>query len=140
MWHPTPFNPPIIGNVDGPYYGAITSGPASNWPGGGYDPLTGIVYLPAGNSPGAAYSIAPGPEGFSDIRYPLGRGRRAVPGAVRRGGPGQNPDATGAEAELQGTRTRVIEMPRATRRRPTTEVQGGCRSSSRRTAFSRRST
>ncbi|MCE2542463.1 MAG: PQQ-binding-like beta-propeller repeat protein [Acidobacteria bacterium] len=123
VWHPTPFNPPIIGNVDGPYYGAITGGTASNWPGGGYDPLTGTVYLPAGNSPGAPYSIAPGPEGFSDIRYLSG-----VVGAQFQvqyaAGTGQNPDVSGPEAELQGSRTRVIEMPRATRRRPTTEVQG----------------
>ena len=123
VWHPTPFNPPVIGNVDGPYHGAITGGTASNWPGGGYDPLTGIVYLPAGNSPGAPYSIAPGPEGFSDIRYLSG-----VVGAqfqvLYAAGTGQNPDVSGPEAELQGSRTRVIEMPRATRRRPTTEVQG----------------
>ena len=121
--HPTPFNPPIVGRVDGPHYGSISGGTASNWPGGGYDPETHIVYLPAGNQPGAARSVAPGPEGFSDIRYLSG-----MVGAefevLYAAGTGQNPDVTGAEAELGGSRTRVIEMPGATRPRPTTDVQG----------------
>ena len=121
--HPTPFNPPIVGRVDGPHYGSISGGTASNWPGGGYDPETQIVYLPAGNQPGAARSVAPGPEGFSDIRYLSG-----MVGAefevLYAAGTGQNPDVTGAEAELGGSRTRVIAMPGATRPRPTTDVQG----------------
>ena len=67
--------------------------------------------------------MRPAPREFSDIRYLSG-----VVGAQFQvqyaAGTGQNPDVSGPEAELQGSRTRVIEMPRATRRRPTTEVQG----------------
>lgn len=119
----TPFSPAVVGDVNGPYYGAIGGGTATNWPGGGYDPETHVVYLPAGNQPGAARSVAPGPEGFSDIRYLSG-----MVGAkfevLYAAGTGQNPDVTGLEAELQGSRTRIIEAPDATRSRPTTDVQG----------------
>ena len=123
VWHPTPFAPPVIGNVDGPYYGVITGGTASNWPGGGYDPETHTVYLPSGNSPGGSRSIAPGPEGFSDIRYLSGMVGTDFQ-VLYAAGTGQNPDVTGPEAELGGNRSRTIKMPGATRRRPTTDVQG----------------
>ena len=53
-WAPTPFNPPIVGNVNGRCYGAITVGTATNWPGGGYDPELHIAFAPAGNMPGVA--------------------------------------------------------------------------------------
>jgi hypothetical protein len=38
VWASTPFNPSILGNVNG-MLGAITVGTATNWPGGGYDRL-----------------------------------------------------------------------------------------------------
>ena len=123
VWHPSPFSPPVVGNVDGPYYGAIAGGTATNWPGGAYDPETHTVYMPAGNAPGASRSIAPGPEGFSDIRYVAGMvGTRFQ--VLYAAGAGQNPGATGAEAGLNGGRTRTIETPGASRRRPSTTVQG----------------
>jgi quinoprotein glucose dehydrogenase len=71
-WEPTPFAPPILGQVDG-LLGAITGGTATNWPGGGYDPETHVVYAPAGNTPGTRSIVAP-PPGFSDIRYVSGIG------------------------------------------------------------------
>jgi quinoprotein glucose dehydrogenase len=63
--------PPIAGNVNG-LIGAISVGAAAggtNWPGAGYDPETHVVYAQAGNSSLNAYSVAPPPPGFSDIRY-----------------------------------------------------------------------
>ncbi len=114
-WAPTPFNPAIVGNVDG-MLGAITHGTATNWPGGGYDPETHIVYVPAGNSPGGSRSITPGPEGHSDIRYLLGTGGAAFRMAYA-AGTGQNPDATGRGA-------REIVTPAGGRRPPGTSVQG----------------
>ncbi len=115
-WAATPYNPPVVGNVDGPLYGAISSGTATNWPGGGYDPETHTVFVPAGNSPGGSRSIAPGPEGHSDIRYLLG-----VAGAPFRmayaAGTGDNPEAVGRGA-------REIVTPRGGRRAPGTSVQG----------------
>jgi quinoprotein glucose dehydrogenase len=69
-WADTPFNPGILGNVNG-LLGAITVGTATNWPGGGYDPENHIVFAPAGNMPGIRSLVAP-PPGFSDIRYVSG--------------------------------------------------------------------
>ena len=70
-WTDTPFAPSILGNVNGPLYGAITVGTATNWPGGGYDPENHIAFAPAGNMPGIR-TVVPPPPGFSDIRYVSG--------------------------------------------------------------------
>jgi glucose dehydrogenase len=70
-WADTPFNPSIVGNVNGPLYGAITVGTATNWPGGGYDPELHLAFAPAGNMPGIRTVVEP-PPGFSDIRYVSG--------------------------------------------------------------------
>src|SRR5712692_5179848 len=69
-WAPSPFNPAILGSVNG-LIGAIVGGTATNWPGGGYDPELHIVFAPAGNTPGSRSLVAP-PPGFSDIRYVSG--------------------------------------------------------------------
>jgi len=88
------YNPPILGHVDG-VLGAINVGNAAggtNWPGGGYDPETHVVYAPASNSSVMSVSVAPPPEGFSDLGYQLGiEGQRF---RVRfAAGTGDNPDA-----------------------------------------------
>ena len=70
-WADTPFNPGIVGSANGPLYGAITVGTATNWPGGGYDPENHIAFAPAGNLPGSRSLVEP-PAGFSDIRYVAG--------------------------------------------------------------------
>ena len=75
-WAATPFNPPMLGDVKG-VLGAITVGTATNWPGGGFDPETHILYAPAGNTPGVRSLIAP-PPGFSDIRYITGVAGRPI--------------------------------------------------------------
>jgi quinoprotein glucose dehydrogenase len=70
----TLYNPPIVGNVKG-LLGAINSGNASggtNWPGAGADPETGIVYAQANMAAFTPESVAPPPEGFSDIPYQAG--------------------------------------------------------------------
>ena len=71
---PTPFNPAILGNVNGPLLGAIGPGTATNWPGSAYDPETHTVYAQAGNVPVSARSLVAPPQGFSDIRYLAGSG------------------------------------------------------------------
>jgi glucose dehydrogenase len=88
------YNPPIVGNVDGTL-GAVLVGNASggtNWPGGGYDPETGIVYAPAATSFVSGLSLAKPPEGFSDLAYQAG-----IEGQTFRiayaAGTGSNPDA-----------------------------------------------
>jgi quinoprotein glucose dehydrogenase len=74
-WYPgVVYNPPIVGNVNG-LLGAINIGNASggtNWPGGGYDPETHVVYAQAGTSAIVGESVAPPPEGFSNLPYQLG--------------------------------------------------------------------
>jgi quinoprotein glucose dehydrogenase len=65
------FNPPVLGSVDG-LLGGISIGAAgggTNWPGAGYDPEMHVFYSQAANSGLNAYSVAPPPPGFSDIRY-----------------------------------------------------------------------
>ena len=98
-WAQTPFNPPILGDVKG-LLGAITVGTATNWPGGGFDPETHILYAPAGNTP-IARSLVAAPQGFSDIRYIVGVGGRPI---VEIWGPG---DCCAADS---GFRTRD-ELP-----------------------------
>jgi quinoprotein glucose dehydrogenase len=72
-WYPgVVYNPPIVGNVDG-LLGAINLGNASggtNWPGGGYDPETHIVYAQANT----------GAIGGESVARPAGEGRLNVQG------------------------------------------------------------
>jgi quinoprotein glucose dehydrogenase len=68
------YNPPIIGNANG-LLGAINMGNANggtNWPGGGYDPDTRMVFAQASMASIASESIAPPPPGFSDLPYQAG--------------------------------------------------------------------
>ncbi len=69
------FLPPVVGDAKG-LLGAMQLGNASggtNWPGAGYDPETHIVYAQANQSAVSPISLRKPPEGFSDIRYVLGR-------------------------------------------------------------------
>ncbi len=69
------FLPPVVGDPKG-FLGAINLGNASggtNWPGAGYDPETHIVYAQASQSAVTPISLRTPPEGFSDIRYVMGR-------------------------------------------------------------------
>jgi glucose dehydrogenase len=75
-WAATPFNPPMLGDVKS-LLGAITVGTATNWPGGGFDPETHILYAPAGNTPGVRSLVAT-PPGYSDLRYITGVAGRPV--------------------------------------------------------------
>ncbi len=68
------FNPPLVGDKNG-ILAAINLGNASggtNWPGGGYDPETHIVYAQANQSAVTPISLRTPPAGFSDIRYVMG--------------------------------------------------------------------
>ena len=69
------FLPPIVGDGKG-LIGSLTLGTAgggTNWPGAGYDPETHIVYAQANQSALFPISMRTPPEGFSDIRYVMGR-------------------------------------------------------------------
>jgi quinoprotein glucose dehydrogenase len=103
-WASTPFNPPMLGDVKG-VLGAITVGTATNWPGGGLDPETHVLYAPAGNTPGVR-SLTASPAGFSDIKYITGVAGRPV---VEYWGPG---DCCAADSGHK-TRTDLPLLPGA---------------------------
>jgi quinoprotein glucose dehydrogenase len=69
------FNPPTLSKLGGPLAGLTigTTNGGTNWPGGGYDPETHTVYAPASNSSVTPIGLIEPPEGFSDIKYVLGR-------------------------------------------------------------------
>src|SRR5262252_2731955 len=69
------FNPPTVSKLGGPQAGLTigTTNGGTNWPGGGYDPETHTVYAPASNSSVTPIGLIEPPEGFSDIKYVLGR-------------------------------------------------------------------
>jgi quinoprotein glucose dehydrogenase len=91
-WAPSPFNPSIVGNPNG-LLGAVGSGTAINWPGGGYDPESHVVYVQAATTPGGGRSLRTPPPGFTDIRYISGIEGRPFSGPSRAYGYGTNPDA-----------------------------------------------
>ena len=89
-----------MGNVDG-LLGALNHGNASggtNWPGGAFDPETRIVYASAGMAYVAAESVAPPPEGFSDLPYQAGVVGEAVPPPRGAQAPAPTPTCRDAEA------------------------------------------
>jgi glucose dehydrogenase len=71
-YEPSPFTPPVLGNANGPLYGAIVASTATNWPGSAADPETHVVYAQAGNMAVGARSLVAPPKGFSDIGYVSG--------------------------------------------------------------------
>jgi quinoprotein glucose dehydrogenase len=73
---PSPFNPPVLGNVNGPLLGAIVSSTATNWPGSAFDPETQTVFAQAGNLAANIRSLVAPPKEFSNIRYVSGVGGR----------------------------------------------------------------
>jgi len=81
------FNPPILSKLGGPL-GAMNTGilnGGTNWPGGGYDPETHNIYVPASNSSLAPVGLIEPPPGYSDIKYALGTAGQPF---VVREGPG----------------------------------------------------
>jgi quinoprotein glucose dehydrogenase len=107
------YNPPIVGNTDG-LLGAILYGNASggtNWPGGGYDPETHIVYAPSANAYVSSVSLAPPPPGFSDLAYQAGV--VGIPFRLREAaGAGSNPDAPQARPIVDPTPPPTKPIPR----------------------------
>jgi len=90
----TLYNPPILGDVNG-MLGAIAlgnSGGGTNWAGGAFDPETSILYAPANVSAISGISLAPPPEGYSNVNYLEGRKGQPFKMALA-GGTGQNPGA-----------------------------------------------
>ena len=117
-WAPSVFNPAIVGNANGPLYGAITVGTATNWPGGGYDPELHIAFMPAGNLPGTRSLVEP-PAGFSDIRFVAGMAGEPFREVL---GPG---DCCAADAPRTAERAREARAPAAAAAPATPPPAGG---------------
>ena len=84
QWHETLFSPPIVGDVNG-LLGSVQIGNTlggTNWPGGGYDPESQVVFVHAANSGVSAYSVMHRPD--------LGDGQYVSGVAGRQGGGGLN--------------------------------------------------
>jgi quinoprotein glucose dehydrogenase len=82
QWHETLFAPPIVGDVKG-LLGSIQVGNTlggTNWPGGGYDPESRVVFVMAANAGVGAYSVMYRPD--------LGDGQYVSGVAARQGGAG----------------------------------------------------
>jgi quinoprotein glucose dehydrogenase len=101
---PTPFNPAVLGNVNG-ILGALGGGTATNWPGGGYDPELHIAFAPAANTGFAVRSLVEPPAGFSDIRYVTGIAGQQFREVL---GPG---DCCAADAPRTAERARTAVAP-----------------------------
>ncbi|HJZ77522.1 MAG TPA: PQQ-binding-like beta-propeller repeat protein [Vicinamibacterales bacterium] len=77
------FTPPVVSTLPGPL-ATLTSGFATNWPGGSYDPETHVAYIysQSGASP---LGLVPPPSDLSDMNFIQGS---AITGARRTGGSG----------------------------------------------------
>ena len=77
------FTPPVVSRLPGPL-ATLTSGFATNWPGGSYDPETHIAYIYSQSGASPLGLVAP-PADLSDMNFIQGS---ALTGARRTGGSG----------------------------------------------------
>jgi quinoprotein glucose dehydrogenase len=81
------FTPPAVSKAEGPIatLAMSTQAPATNWPGGSFDPETHVLYVHS-NAQVAQLGLVPPPEGAApDVRYHQGT---VLSGARRTGGSG----------------------------------------------------
>ncbi|MEZ5492479.1 MAG: PQQ-binding-like beta-propeller repeat protein [Gammaproteobacteria bacterium] len=92
------FTPPVVSQIDGPLgtLMAPSTGGGTNWPGGSFDPETGILYVASNSSVTSLGLVAPYP-GQSDMAYIQGN---AVTGPRTSGGAGSS--AGGGRTEFNG--------------------------------------
>lgn len=104
------FTPPVVSNIDGPL-GILmspTTGGGTNWPGGSFDPETGMLYVSSNSSMGALGLVPPYP-GQSDMAYIQGN---AATGPRTSGGAGSS--AGGGRTEFEATQRQVPQSSRGT--------------------------
>ncbi len=98
------FTPPVVSRAEGPIatLAMATQAPATNWPGGSYDPETHTLYVFSQSAVAALGLVSP-PPGTADVRYHQGT---VLTGARTAGGSGSTPGAEGGQAvtslEVQG--------------------------------------
>jgi quinoprotein glucose dehydrogenase len=90
------FTPPSLSKAEGPIatLTMAAQGAATNWPGGSFDPETGILYVASQSLP-RPLGLVPAPPGTSDLPYHQGT---VLTGARRSGGAGSATAETGADA------------------------------------------
>ena len=106
----SPFTPPILGNVNGPLYGALVASTATNWPGSGADPETHVVYAQAGNMARRRAIAGRAAEGV--LGHRLRVGHRRARSSARCSGPG---DCCAADAPQRPPQQRRRRRPRPRR-------------------------
>ncbi len=98
------FTPPVVSKAEGPIatLAMATQAPATNWPGGSFDPETHTLYV-GSQSAVAALGLVPPPPGTADVRYHQGT---VLSGARTAGGSGSSAANEGGGAvqslEVQG--------------------------------------
>jgi quinoprotein glucose dehydrogenase len=90
------FTPPSLSRAEGPIatLTMAAQGAATNWPGGSFDPETGILYVASQSQP-RPLGLVPAPPGTSDLPYHQGT---VLTGARRSGGSGSATAETPADA------------------------------------------
>jgi len=80
------FTPPVVSKVEGPLATLVlaSGGGGTNWPGGSYDPETGILYANSQKSISQLGLVPPRPDSKNDLAYIQGN---AVVGARAQGAP-----------------------------------------------------
>jgi len=91
------FTPPVVSHIDGPLgtLMAPATGGGTNWPGGSFDPQSGILYVSSASSV-ASLGLVPPYPGQSDMAYIQGN---AVAGPRTSGGAGSS--AGGGRTEFE---------------------------------------
>jgi quinoprotein glucose dehydrogenase len=121
------FNPPVASKIGGPVAGLTigTTNGGTNWPGGGYDPETHTVYVPASNASLVPIGLIEPPEGFSDIKYVFGRAGQPfrVSEGPGYGSAADYPQPPRRRAQ-EGPRETAAAAPAATTPQGSTFVQG----------------
>jgi quinoprotein glucose dehydrogenase len=98
------FTPPVVSKAEGPIatLAMATQAPATNWPGGSYDPETHTLYVFSQSAVAALGLVSP-PPGKADVRYHQGT---VLTGARTAGGSGATAGTEGGQAvtslEVQG--------------------------------------
>ena len=93
------FTPPVVSKIEGPL-STLTSGFATNWPGGSYDPETHTAYIYSQSGASPLALVVP-PSDLSDMNYIQGdarSGARRTGGSGSAAGGGRTGDAPGAAA------------------------------------------
>ncbi|MGE0361557.1 MAG: PQQ-binding-like beta-propeller repeat protein [Vicinamibacterales bacterium] len=104
------FTPPALSKKDGPIATLVmgAQGAATNWPGGSFDPETGILYVASQSAPAPMGLVPPAP-GASDLPYHQGT---VLSGARTSGGSGSaTADAGGAVRALSVQGLPLVKPP-----------------------------